>query len=178
MNFFNKKSVNPIDITQKKPPVVYSNSAEDKLNNKIEEAQAEILLKYSEIGRSYYENCRDDSQDELASLCGQVDRSAKLIDLCERQILIMKDLRLCSDCKNHVSIDSLFCNKCGSNIDTQDFYIDPDNLDGFDSVEVNENELDDLADELGFALKCPQCSEAISEETIFCTNCGYKLKNE
>lgn len=137
------------------------NSDSDKLNEKINEEQNEINATYQQIGKIYYEEYKDESDEKLILLCNIVDESNRIIDLCRKQILFLKGIKVCSTCKAELTLDSVYCNKCGAKLFDDNEAADKSNLSAAKNKHNN---------------KCRECGSDIIDDIVFCTNCGAKVK--
>lgn len=162
MSFFNKNSpsANKSEVSDKK---IRKGSDIVKLEEKINQEKLEIKESLNEIGRIYYELYRNDSHEKLVPICNLVDESRRIIGLCEKQILLLQGVQVCSNCQARVSLDSLFCNKCGTKIDA---------LEENDSIDMSSS---DAADDIKL-VKCRECGTSMPSDMVFCTNCGAKIK--
>lgn len=166
MNFFNKNSspIKKIEISSKK---VKKGGDITKLEEKIDQENSEIKENFLEIGKLYYELYKNDSHEKLIPLCNVVDESYRIIGLCEKQKLFLQGIQICPNCKTHVSLDSLFCNKCGTKIESLEKSNTVTNEASSNSKNVeSKNEV----------IKCRECGSNMPGDTIFCTNCGAKIK--
>lgn len=161
MNFFNKNnpSSNKNEFSDKK---IKKGSDISKLEEKINQEKLEIKESLNEIGRIYYELYRNDSHEKLVPICNLVDESRRIIGLCEKQILLLQGVQVCPNCQARVSLDSLFCNKCGTKIDA---------LEEDDGINMSSNTGDNIN-----LIKCRECGTSMPGDMVFCTNCGAKIK--
>ena len=82
--------------------------------------------------------------------------------------MILQGVQLCPNCKAHVSLDSLFCNKCGTKIDSLEDDNSLENIGSSNSSKLVEPKLE--------SIKCRECGSNMPGDTVFCTNCGAKIK--
>ncbi|QSX05493.1 zinc ribbon domain-containing protein [Sedimentibacter sp. zth1] len=137
----------------------------EKLEEKILQEQQEIEEIYNQIGKVYYEWHRSDNDDRLVPLCNVVKESNRIIALCEKQILFLQGIKLCENCNAQLSLDSLFCNKCGVKVNDLN-----------DSSNEARQNIDNSNNTMEMAIiKCRECGSDNTEDTIFCTNCGAKI---
>ncbi len=161
MNFFNKKNLssNKNQVSDKK---VRKGSDIAKLEEKINQEKLEIKESLNEIGRIYYELYRNDSHEKLVPICNLIDESYRIVGLCEKQTFLLQGIQVCPNCQARVSLDSLFCNRCGTKIDA---------LEDDDGSMSSENEGADNK-----LVKCRECGTSMPGDMVFCTNCGAKIK--
>ena len=164
---FLKKSNFPINNSESSNKKVKNNDIL-KLEEKIEQEKLEIKDTFTEIGKLYFELYKNDSHEKLIPLCNVVDESYRIIGLCEKQILMLQGEQVCSSCKAHVSLDSIFCNKCGSKIDSLDI---ENNM-----IDKSTNKNTKSPEERNVFIKCRECGISMPDDIIFCTNCGAKIK--
>lgn len=167
MSFFNKKSlpINKIENSNKK---VKKSSDIAKLEEKINQESLEVKETLMEIGKLYYQLYKNESHEKLVPLCNVVDESYRIIGLCEKQIMLLQGVQICPNCKTHVSLDSLFCNKCGTKIET---------IEETNSIENSgSSNSEKKAETKNEIIKCRECGSNMPGDTIFCTNCGAKIK--
>lgn len=139
-----------------------------KLEDKINQEKIELKETFSEIGKLYYELYRHESHEKVLPLCNVVDESYRIIGLCEKQILLLQGEQVCHNCKAHVSLDSLFCNKCGTKIDSVDAEGSADAIESSSSLKKVESK--------NGIIKCRECGSDMPDDTVFCTNCGAKIR--
>lgn len=84
----------------------------------------------------------------------ELARIAAETDSTEKRKLAVQGLRKCETCGNVLAIDSAFCNKCGSKLDS----VVPDQQQAAPQGVV-----------------CPNCKNVCEPGTAFCASCGYKL---
>lgn len=132
------------------------------LEEKINQEKMQINDSIKEIGRVYYELYRDDLHEKLVPICNMIDESNRIINLCEKQILLLQGVVICPSCKVRISSDSIFCNKCGAKIDS----IEDDNA----------NMMSERNDNIKI-VQCHECGSDMPSDTSFCTHCGVKMKS-
>ena len=133
-----------------------------KLDEKIDEQIAEIEQSFMEIGKIYYEEYKNPEHDKLIPICSVIDEAQKTIKICEKQQMLLQGFKQCPKCKAQLSLDSVFCNKCGEKVDSEDG--------------VSDEDMENFAAENLKPIKCPDCGTENTGDTIFCINCGAKLR--
>lgn len=111
MGFFN-------DLGKKGAEATTKIAKEGKLKLKISENKGKIKNMYEEIGRKVYEkhvreenyNIEEYLKDDLNTL----DELSKEIDNARKEILILNQKKLCSNCFEEIPTDAAFCPKCGA----------------------------------------------------------------
>jgi len=162
MSLFNKKGKGSTQNLQGNKWAKNS-SEEAKLEEKINQEKFEINESIKEIGKIYYESYRNNSHDRLVPICNMIDESYRVIGICEKQILLLKGIQVCPNCKATLDLESVFCNKCGTKLDA----VEEINL-------TNETPQKSTNVEL---VKCHECGSAMPSDIAFCTNCGVKMKS-
>lgn len=145
-DLFDKTTANKSDIS--------------KLEFKIKQEQTEMKKMFMQIGLKYYENYRDDSHEELLPLCNVVDESNRVIDMCKKQVNYILGIQLCPSCGAKLSLDSLFCNKCGFNLNEEE------KEESEEIKEISDKEI----------IKCRECGSEILDDSVYCANCGAKVR--
>lgn len=137
-----------------------------KLTSRIGELNKNISLAHSEIGKMVAEMYNGVSMEELTEKTEQVESDAQKIILgkvvsvkvlereisdIQEQIKMLKGVTRCPSCNEEVSIDALFCSKCGLKLEKES---------------------------LISGKKCEKCGAVVPEDAEFCINCGNKLAEE
>lgn len=109
---------------------------------------------YLDIGRLYAQRAaaKEETGTPYEKLLIELDRLEADKELLEKRKLAIQNLRKCEKCGNILSLDSVFCNKCGEKLEE----ITPEVL---SSVPL-----------------CPNCKAPIEEGGTFCIHCGAKLE--
>lgn len=166
MNLFNKKEKVPNQNWQvNKRTKSSSGNEEAKLEEKMNKERFEINEAMREIGKLYYESYRNNSHDKLIPICNMIDESYRIINVCEKQILLLKGIQICPNCKATLDLESLFCNKCGTKLDA----VEEINLTGKDESLQQSTSVE--------LVKCHECGSTMPSDLTFCTNCGVKMKS-
>lgn len=144
-----------------------SASDEAKLEGRINQEKSEINEAIMEIGKIYYESYRNNSHEKLVPICNMIDESYRIIGVCEKQMLLLKGIQICPNCKATLDLESLFCNKCGTKLDAVEEI-------NFEENEPSKNASAGDGIEL---VKCHECGSVMPSDLAFCTNCGVKMKS-
>ena len=130
-------------------------------NDQIDELEARILKVYEEIGKHFYEENKDKTfTDTVYTECfakiAQVNKEKEYLEIKE---LLKQGLRKCANCESHITIDSIYCNKCGIKLEPL-----PEEL-----LEQPEAEVEEVT-----VPKCVACGFELETDDVFCPNCGKK----
>jgi RNA polymerase subunit RPABC4/transcription elongation factor Spt4 len=124
-----------------------------KLNSQINSEEDKIKVKYSEIGKLYYESFMAAPNEEFAGLCNAITESLNKIDSLKNTIQVIKGVKKCQSCGAEIINSAQFCNVCGSKINF-----------------AEEIPTLDLSQP-----KCTNCGELITGDSMFCSGCGNKI---
>lgn len=166
MNLFNKKDKEPNQNPLAGKRTRTGNSSEEAiLQEKIRKENLEINEAIKEVGKIYYESYRNEEHYKLLPICNMIDESYKVISICEKQIMLLKGIQICQNCKATLDLESLFCNKCGTKLDA---------VEEIKMTEKVESPKQSTSVEL---VKCHECGSTMPSDLAFCTNCGVKMKS-
>jgi ribosomal protein L40E len=138
-----------IKVTGKQPQNPQVTECENKLNELSNERNRLLL----EIGKKYYGEHEKDMgtgtiyEGEMENIL----KTEKQMAVVEKRKLAVQGLRKCTACGNVMSLDSVFCNKCGE----------------------KQGKL--TSEETMNSSICPECGAEREEGSVFCTMCGYKF---
>ena len=91
-----------------------------------------------------------DCEPEYVELVNQIQSLEEQKAVLERNKLAAQGLRICDHCHQIITLDSAFCNKCGSKLEP----IVPSSAGG---------------------RFCPACGASLAEGDVFCVTCGAKI---
>lgn len=126
-----------------------------KLNSAIYEKEKRIASLYSEIGKAYYENHKDDAAAEEASSISELNKLFAEVKQHKSEIGRIKGVEKCPHCGAEVAHGSAFCNSCGKAFSQSEPTPVTTATDG---------------------RVCPSCKAAVPEGNLFCNNCGTKIE--
>ena len=88
----------------------------------------EIRKKYQTLGEEVYTSTKIGSEDtkSIELLIKEIDELKAQLQATKEQITYAKNKIICPVCKAELNKDSLFCNKCGSKIESDPFVPDED----------------------------------------------------
>lgn len=121
-----------------------------KFDAQIAETNRQIDQLLIRMGRRYLEAHREQSEPEYQSEVRAVQELEVQREALERNKLASQGLRKCEHCQQVITLDSAFCNKCGSKLEP----ITTDTIGG---------------------RFCPSCGASLEADAAFCTSCGTKL---
>lgn len=106
-----------------KDAVKVSNTAVEytKLKFKLSEAKDSIREKYAQIGEMVYKSTigEDADTDSMEAICDEITELIKKAEEYEDALNKASNKRTCPSCGNVVSVDSVFCAKCGKMLDEE-----------------------------------------------------------
>lgn len=88
----------------------------NKVNKQISQQEAMIAETYTLMGKEIFSDfmAGNDISDELKEKCqGIVDAKESVAEL-KKQILIIKNIKVCPSCKTEMTLEISFCPKCGT----------------------------------------------------------------
>jgi len=90
-----------------------------KLKYQLKQAQWDIEKAYSKLGAFVYESKKsgEDFADLINLATSEIDMLVEKVEELERQILACKKVLKCSSCGKENPRESLFCSRCGANLD-------------------------------------------------------------
>lgn len=124
------------------------NSEITKMNNEIDMESEKINQLFFFIGKSYYEDHKDDANAEQIDRISQVNNSIDKIVKLKEEINNLRNVKVCNHCGEEIPANSSFCIKCGAKVE--------------EAKEVEKH--------------CPSCDQIVGEDEIFCRHCGTKIK--
>lgn len=121
-----------------------------KLNSTISDREKKITAIFTEIGRAYYAQHREDMNcDQLQKVVQIRDLEAEIAQLQE-QIKIVRGFSKCTVCGADIPNGAKFCNSCGNKVEEPVYNQVPMKI-------------------------CPNCGAQIAEDCLFCTSCGFRM---
>lgn len=85
-----------------------------KLNAKIISSEHSVSENYTIIGKYYYDNYKNNPDEEIAETVNAVTASLETIAQLKNEILAIKGLVKCQSCGNACPFEDSFCGKCGA----------------------------------------------------------------
>lgn len=131
-----------------------------KINSNISDEENKIKTAYSEIGKKYFENHSEDSEEDYEAQIAVIKEAMEKIKAYEQQIVEIKGVVKCPNCGAENSKTAAFCATCGTALPVP----------VTESVEATEQNVVEK--------KCPNCGEVINDGAAFCAKCGTKIEEE
>lgn len=133
-----------------------------KCNDRFKELEGSIAAAFNEIGKKFYE---DNKENRLSGSMYQelVDSVTAMYEeqyMIEKKILALQDMRKCTECGNILSLDSVFCNKCGARLEEL-----PQEIFGGNAEQTMQT-----------SPICAVCGAPLENDAVFCSVCGAKVK--
>ena len=168
--------------------------------NLIKEEEIKQNTLYLEIGEYYYNNCRGQAEGELKALCDEVSVSQAQVEAYLSAGEDSEEGYFCVQCDGEVPEGSAFCNHCGVRLLIEEVVEvekpveepaigeteEPAKAAEKEAVEeLSEENAEELTEELveepakeaiptSSSKQCSNCKNPLSDEDIFCTECGTK----
>lgn len=89
-----------------------------KANVKIASEERALTDIYTEIGKLYYDNHKENPCCEtMAELCSRASEKLGSLESLKSQVRALKGVNVCENCGAEVPLGNEFCGKCGAKID-------------------------------------------------------------
>ena len=85
-----------------------------KINSSISDEENKIKTAYSEIGKKYFENHSEDSEEDYEAQIAVIKEAMEKIKAYEHQIVEIKRVVKCPNCGAENSKTDAFCATCGT----------------------------------------------------------------
>ena len=119
--------------------------------------EEQLRKAYEEIGKRFYEENK--GRVEYGSSYSELFETVEVVNekriLLEKRTLAYRGMRRCENCQQIITIDSVFCNKCGAKLE-----------------ELPEEVL--KKEESVGKKRCGVCGYELEQGDAFCPNCGNK----
>lgn len=175
-----------------------------RINGAISDEEKKINNNYYQIGKLYVAMHSDDHEADFAGFISSVKESERKITEYRSQIQEIKGVTRCEKCGAEVAMNMAFCSSCGSPIPKNSSNQGGNLIKcigcgqeiskdlrfctscGKPMAEIMkyyapaqaETDAQQAPDDKSSsqAQLCPGCGTAITDEMLFCTDCGIKLK--
>lgn len=93
----------------------------EKTRLKREIAHIETLINddYIELGRAYFDIICDDPENEYAATVSDIEENNENLQQLRAQLMALEDKICCENCGSQVRKEQVYCDKCGTKLDTQ-----------------------------------------------------------
>lgn len=126
-----------------------------RLNNAISEKERKISQLFLAIGKSYYEEHKDDHVAEELEKIAEINALYAEIFENREKVKQIRGVVKCEVCGADVPLNASFCNGCGNKVDRD-----------------KTAKIDTKADCI-----CPACHAVVGNSNLFCNHCGAKINN-
>lgn len=127
-----------------------TSSTTSKFDAQIAETDNQIQELLVAMGHIYLEAHREECDPEYAQSIELIKKLEEERAVLERNKLAAQGLRMCEYCHQIITLDSAFCNKCGSKLEPV------------------------IVSSAGGKF-CPSCGASLESGDVFCTSCGAKV---
>lgn len=118
MDFFNKIGDFANKTYQKTSQKTGELAKEAKIKMKMNENKSKIKDLYTEIGKNVYQKYMDDQnrniEEDIKEFCVQIGLLADEVEKGEKELLALKNKRICEKCSTEIDLQAKFCPKCGA----------------------------------------------------------------
>lgn len=84
-----------------------------KLNMDVRTKEEYVLKQYTEIGKQYYEQHKDEAEPAFGEIA-LIKETMEEIEALKGEIAQLKGLKKCPACGAVMELDAVFCNQCGA----------------------------------------------------------------
>lgn len=84
-----------------------------KLNMDVRSKEEYVLRQYTEIGKQYYDQHKEDAEPQFAEMT-LIKEALEEIEALKKEIAELKGLKKCQSCGAALNMEDAFCNKCGA----------------------------------------------------------------
>jgi len=116
MGFFDELTKKAAETVQGAKDKTNKLSNEVKLKSKVSDKKDRISVLYVEIGKEIYSNYEkgiENNTEAITSKCKEIVSINEELGELNKQLLALKDIKICSSCGAQVQVNSEFCPKCG-----------------------------------------------------------------
>lgn len=128
-----------------------------KINSSIKGEEEKIQKIQGDIGKTIFEKFENGEPVDPVVLesCSKIIEILNNIEVLKQKVVLIKNVKVCPNCKAELALNATFCNKCGAKQEMP-------------TVQEAEVVVEKLT--------CRNCGSEISEDTVFCSSCGTKVK--
>lgn len=203
MGFFDDFGKKVTDVGQKAMQKTQEMSEVARVNSLISQNENKISNAYYQIGKLFVSIYGDDCKPEFAGMIATVAELEQQNITYRKQIQDIKGIRHCEKCGAEVPKEDAFCSSCGAAMPKVDKQVVTDDCVKCSScgamvkkgmrfctacgqvmtqpvtasadVRMETSELAQNALVEASERVCPKCGTELSEDLIFCTECGARL---
>ena len=137
---------------------------ETKNKFNISDKNDEINEMYLNMGKTVYEMYINGEEvgDVFFKECKKIEKISKEIIEIKKTILYNKGLRTCDNCNENISLDSKFCEHCGTKQNKV-------------KIKQEKEENKEESKEVIVDKVCPECGTVMDIKSDFCKKCGHKF---
>jgi ribosomal protein L40E len=84
-----------------------------KLNSSISDEERNINKYFTQMGEKYLELYGDTTEEPFASYCESIRASKMKIKNLEKEIKLIRNIKVCTNCGAEYSNNAIFCSSCG-----------------------------------------------------------------
>jgi hypothetical protein len=112
MGFLDKAKKAAMDAKDKTTEIIEVS----KVNRQIGQQEDKIKETYSLMGKQVFSEFMSGNEinADLKKMCEDIVATKDAVEELKRQILIIKNIRICSNCKTEMPLEVAFCPKCGT----------------------------------------------------------------
>ena len=112
MGFLDKAKKAAQDAKDKTSEIIEVN----KVNKQISQQETTISDSYILMGKQIFSDFMEGKEvtPDLKEKCEEIVSAKETIEKLKKQILIIKNIRICPNCKTEMQLDIAFCPKCGT----------------------------------------------------------------
>lgn len=117
MGFFDQLGKKAAETVQGAKDKTAKISNEMKLKSKFSEKKDRISVLYVEIGKEIYSGYTKEEEkitETVKAKCKEISEINEELKNINKELLALKDIKVCSNCGGQVPVSSEFCPKCGA----------------------------------------------------------------
>lgn len=122
-----------------------------RLSSELRNLENERNSCFMQLGQTFYVQYSDMMDAQSREIKNRIDQIALKMEQIHRQIQQLKSVMNCPNCQREISVNSSFCNFCGTRIEHQ------------------------MMQPMTTGKQCPKCGAPVEDDQMFCINCGYRL---
>lgn len=148
----------------------------NRLNAAIRREEDAIQAVYTEIGKQYFETCRDDGDapQVLRAMMDRIANHLSRIGEMRARLLEIRGVKTCPGCGAEAQIKALFCSNCGHGFRAsepeQQTPAEPQPVPQAEPQPVPHAEPQPAPD----GQVCRACGQPLAEGMKFCGHCGHR----